>query len=445
MPTANDFQFNAALFANRRAQLLAQLLPNSVCVIATAPELIRNRDAHYPYRFDSSFYYLTGFAEPLAVMVLSNVADAPAYTLFCRERDPERELWDGIRAGTLGAVESYGACAAKATETLETCLATMLQSASQVYTRFGIDLPCATQIPALIHQLYQRSRTGVQVPHSMINIDVLIDEMRLTKDSAEIQLMQGAANISAAAHVRTMQAAHAGIAEYALQAEFEYHCKQHGAQLAYNSIVASGHNACILHYTSNNAVLQDGDLVLIDAGAELHGYAADITRTFPVSGRFSPAQATLYNLVLKAQLAAIDTLLAGVCADVFHQTATKVLVEGLLELGLLSGTVDSVLADGSYKAFYMHGTGHYLGLDVHDVGAYTLAGASSKRQLLAGMVLTVEPGLYVAADNMTVDAKWRGIGIRIEDDVLITETGCHVLTHAVPKTIEAIEALMAKG
>jgi Xaa-Pro aminopeptidase len=430
--------------AARRQRLMTLMGDDSIALIPTSHEKIRNGDADYRFRADSSFFYLTGFAEPQALACLIPNSDAP-YTLFCRQRDREREIWDGLRAGTDGAISHYGADAAYIIDEQNDWLPKLISGKKRLYIRMGQDAAFDAQVSGWLKQIASMQRHGGKPPVEIFHLDHLLDEMRLIKDPEEQDQMRQVAQISAAAHCRAMQQVRPNSMEYALEAELLYVFAQQGCQLAYNSIVGGGNNACILHYNDNNARLNDGDLVLIDAGAELNHYAADITRTFPVNGRFSPEQKALYELVLAAQLAAIDALQVGQHCKAYHEVAVKVLAQGLIELGLLQGSLDEVIESGSYRRFYMHGTGHWLGMDVHDVGSYKTADGEQWRPLQAGMVLTVEPGVYVAPDDDTVEARWRGIGIRIEDDVLITEQGPEVLTAGVPKTVAEIEQLMQEA
>lgn len=428
-------------FAQRRVHLLEQMGDDAIAIIATRAEMYRNRDADYKFRADSSFYYLTGFAEPEAVAVLQTGSDQP-YTLFCRERNREMEIWNGLRAGTEGAVSQYAADQAFTIEQLDEQIISLLSGKKRLYVRLGQDAAFDLRVTGWLKKIAANQRQGGQGPVEIIQLDSLLDEMRLFKDTHEIDLMRRAAQISAQAHVRAMQQVKPGMMEYQLEAELLYIFAQNGCQTAYNSIVGGGANGCILHYVENNQPLKDGDLVLIDAGAELDHYAADITRTFPVNGKFSPEQKALYELVLKAQLAAIEATKPGNHYRLPHETAVQILTEGLVELGLLQGDVDELIASEAYRQFYMHGTGHWLGMDVHDVGSYKLN--NEWRPYQPGMVVTVEPGLYIAPDDDSVDARWRGIGIRIEDDVLVTESDNEVLTKDVPKTVEEIEVLMQK-
>ena len=430
---------NQAPFANRRARFIEQMGSNAIAIIATREEMYRNRDADYKFRADSSFYYLTGFAEPQAVAVLCSDSQQP-YTLFCRERNRDMEIWNGLRAGVEGAVADYAADQAFTIEQLDEQIIQLLSGKQRLYVRLGHSEAFDLRVTGWLKKIAASQRQGGQPPVEIIQLDSVLDEMRLFKDDFEINLMRQAAQISAQAHVRAMQQVKPGMMEYQLEAELLYIFAQNGCQTAYNSIVGGGANGCILHYVENNQPLKGGDLVLIDAGAELDHYAADITRTFPVNGKFSPEQKALYELVLNAQLAAIEATKSGNHYRVPHEIAVQILTTGLVELGLLQGDVEELIASEAYRQFYMHGTGHWLGMDVHDVGSYKAN--DEWRPYEAGMVVTVEPGLYIAPDDETVDARWRGIGIRIEDDVLITTTGNEVLTKDVPKTVQDIEQLM---
>ena len=430
-------------FKQRRDHLAQKMGANSVAIIATRAEMYRNRDADYKYRADSSFYYLTGFAEPEAVAVLETFAEGETYrySLFCRERNREMEIWNGYRAGVEGAVEIYGADEAFAIDLLDQEIIAKLLNKDRLYFRIGHQAEFDARVSQWIQKADSQQRRGSTSPAEVIQLDRLIDEMRLKKSAQEIELMQIASNISADAHTRAMQSVKPEMMEYALEAELNYIFGKHGCVPAYNSIVGGGENACILHYVENNKPLKNGDLVLIDAACEYEFYASDITRTFPVNGKFSPEQKALYNIVLDAQLAAIDATRIGNHYKYPHEVAVKILTQGLVDLGLLSGNVDELVESEAFRQFFMHGTGHWLGMDVHDVGAYKTG--EEWRSYEVGMVVTVEPGLYVAPDDETVDAKWRGIGIRIEDDIVVTESGPLVLTKNVVKTVEEIEQLMA--
>lgn len=430
-------------FKQRRDHLAQKMGANSVAIIATRAEMYRNRDADYKYRADSSFYYLTGFAEPEAVAVLETFAEGETYrySLFCRERNREMEIWNGYRAGVEGAVEIYCADEAFAIDLLDQEIIAKLLNKDRLYFRIGHQAEFDARVSQWIQKADAQQRRGSTSPAEVIQLDRLIDEMRLKKSAQEIELMQIASNISADAHTRAMQSVKPEMMEYALEAELNYIFGKNGCVPAYNSIVGGGENACILHYVENNKPLKDGDLVLIDAACEYEFYASDITRTFPVNGKFSPEQKALYNIVLDAQLAAIDATRIGNHYKYPHEVAVKILTQGLVDLGLLSGNVDELVESEAFRQFFMHGTGHWLGMDVHDVGAYKHG--EDWRAYEAGMVVTVEPGLYIAPDDETVDMKWRGIGIRIEDDIVVTENGPLVLTKNVVKTVEEIEQLMA--
>lgn len=430
-------------FKQRRDHLAQKMGANSVAIIATRAEMYRNRDADYKYRADSSFYYLTGFAEPEAVAVLETFAEGETYrySLFCRERNREMEIWNGYRAGVEGAVEIYGADEAFAIDLLDQEIIAKLLNKDRLYFRIGHQAEFDARVSQWIQKADAQQRRGSTSPAEVIQLDRLIDEMRLKKSAQEIELMQIASNISADAHTRAMQSVKPEMMEYALEAELNYIFGKNGCVPAYNSIVGGGENACILHYVENNKPLKDGDLVLIDAACEYEFYSSDITRTFPVNGKFSPEQKALYNIVLDAQLAAIDATRIGNHYKYPHEVAVKILTQGLVDLGLLSGNVNELVESEAFRQFFMHGTGHWLGMDVHDVGAYKHG--EDWRAYEAGMVVTVEPGLYVAPDDETVEAKWRGIGIRIEDDIVVTENGPLILTKNVVKTVEEIEQLMA--
>ena len=431
---------NPTLYSQRRAQLLQQM-QRGIAVIPTAPEALRNGDAHYPYRFDSYFHYLTGFDEPEAVLVLLS-GDKPQSILFCREKDMEREIWDGFRYGPEGARKLFGFDAAYPIAQLDDKLTELMGNQAALFHPLGAHAIWDDRILALRTRVQAQSRSGITAPNEIHDVRMLLDEMRLIKDSTELATMRRAASISAAAQVRAMRATRPGKMEYEIEAELLHEFRHSGAQgPAYTSIVAGGANACVLHYVSNNSRLRDGDLLLIDAACELDGYAADITRTFPVNGKFSAAQKEVYEIVLAAQSAAIAAARPGSHWNQPHDDALRVLVQGMLDLKLCSGSVDGVLESGDYKRFYMHRTGHWLGMDVHDVGNYKLGG--DWRDLQPGMALTVEPGCYIRPADNVPEALWN-IGIRIEDDVVITAQGCEVLTHAVPKTVDAIEELMKK-
>ncbi|MCZ7597702.1 MAG: Xaa-Pro aminopeptidase [Gammaproteobacteria bacterium] len=417
------------------------MMENGIAVIPTGTEMPRNGDVHYRFRPDSDFYYLSGFAEPDACIVLAPGREHGEYILFCREKDPERELWDGRRAGLEGAVSDFGADDAFPIDDIDEILPGLLENRDRVYCTMGRFAEFDTRLIHWLNEVRTKSRSGVHAPAGLVDIGHLLHEMRLVKRAEEVRTMRRAAQVSARAHQRAMRACRPGMYEYRVEAELEYEFRLGGSHYpAYPSIVAGGANACILHYTENTEKLRDGDLLLIDAGAEIDCYAADITRTFPVNGRFSAPQRALYEIVLAAQHDAIAACVAGNTWNDPHDTAVRTLCAGMIDAGLLKGTVDDAVEQQSYRRFYMHRTGHWLGMDVHDVGDYKIA--NEWRTLEPGMTLTVEPGLYVApADD--VDPRFHNIGIRIEDNVLITKNGPDVLTAEAPKAIDDIEALMA--
>ncbi|MCW5574750.1 MAG: aminopeptidase P N-terminal domain-containing protein [Burkholderiales bacterium] len=428
----------AAVYAARRARLAA-MLGDGVAIVPTAPERIRNRDAHYPYRYDSYFYYLTGFREPEAVLVLAGGA-APQGILFCREKNAEREIWDGHRHGPEAAREIFAFDAAHAIDELDARMPDLLADRPVVHVHLGADAAWDARVLGWINAVRGRARSGITAPQDIRDVRVPLDDMRLCKDEHELALMRRAGEISGAAHRLAMQAARPGATEYEIEAVLQHEFRRCGAQApAYTPIVAGGANACVLHYVENGATLADGDLLLIDAGCELDGYASDITRTFPVNGRFSGAQRAVYELVLAAQAAAIAAVKPGARWNDPHDAAVRVLAQGFIDLGLLQGTLDAVLEQESYRRFYMHRTGHWLGLDVHDAGEYKVGGAW--RELRPGMVLTVEPGCYVRP-GPGVPETFANIGVRIEDDALVTGGGCEILSGSAPKSIADIEALM---
>jgi Xaa-Pro aminopeptidase len=430
--------------ASRRRKLMSQMKKNSIALLSAAPQRTRSNDTEYPYRQSSDFYYLSGFVEDDAVLALIPGRAEGEVVLFCQPKDKTRELWTGILTGPELATEKLLIDQAFAITDINKMMPALLDGRERIYAGLGRDAAFEQRIIGWLDDVRCRTRMGAQPPAEMIELAPLLHEMRLFKSKYEIALMQEAADISARAHVRAMQTARAGLFEYHLEAELLHEFMISGSRApSYNSIVASGANACILHYINNDQMLRDGDLVLIDAGCEYQYYAADITRTFPVSGRFSREQKALYDIVLNAQLEAIKATRPGVLWNEPHDVAVRIITEGLVELGLLKGKPADLISSGAYRDFYMHGTGHWLGMDVHDVGNYRIDG--QPRLLQPGMVTTIEPGIYVAADNKKVAKKWRGIGIRIEDDVLVTRTGNRVLTSGVPKTTEEIEALMAAG
>ena len=431
-------------YTRRRQDLMARMEPNSIAILPAAPMYIRNRDVEHVYRQDSDFQYLSGFPEPEAVLALIPGREHGEYVLFCRERDPERELWDGRRAGQEGAIADYDADDAFPIGDIDDILPGLIEGRERVYYAIGTNETFDHQLMDWIKLIRSKARQGAQPPSEFVALDHLLHDMRLYKSANEVKVMRHAAEISARAHIKAMQASRTGLFEYHLEAELDYEFRKGGAKMpAYGSIVAAGANACILHYRENDAQLRDGDLVLIDAGCEIDCYASDITRTFPVNGRFSPEQTAIYELVLAANEEAFKHIAPGRHWNEAHEATVRVITAGLVELGLLQGDVEELIEAQAYKPFYMHRAGHWLGMDVHDVGDYKIGG--EWRVLEPGMAMTVEPGIYIATDNQNVDARWRGIGVRIEDDVVVTRTGCEILTGGVPKAIDEIEALMASS
>lgn len=431
---------NASHFRTHRLKLV-DMMGEGVALIPTAPEKVRNRDSHYPYRFDSYFYYLTGFQEPEAVLVLI-AGQHPKSVLFCREKDFEREIWDGFRHGPDNARTEFGFDEAYPISRLDELMPQFLANQDRLFYSLGHSQEWDARVTGWINQVKSQVRSGVHAPSQVVDLHASIDQLRLIKSEHEVDVMRQAANISAGAHRRVMHKVMNGMMEYELEAELLHEFYRHGSRApAYTSIVAGGANACVLHYVENNARLKDGDLVLIDAGCELEGYASDITRTFPVNGKFSAAQKDVYELVLAAQLAAIEKVHPDAHWNEPHEAALNVLVQGFLDLGLCKGSPEAVLESGDYRRFYMHRTGHWLGLDVHDAGEYRQQDGSWQN-LEPGMTLTVEPGCYIRPADDIPEHFWN-IGIRIEDDVLVTPQGCDVLTKEAPKIIADIEALMA--
>ena len=428
-----------AHFLARRKRLL-KAIGDGVAIVPTAPEVIRNRDAHHPYRFDSYFWYLTGFPEPEAVVVLVG-GKRPKSILFCREKHEEREIWDGYRYGPKAAKAAFGFDAAYSIEQLDKKLPELLVDRDTLWHAIGHDAAWDARIAKALNAVRAQTRAGKRAPRAIHDLRAELDAMRLVKDAAELTIMQRAADIASAGHARAMRACRPGMAEYELEAELTYEFRKRGADAhAYTPIVAGGANACVLHYVENNKLLNDNTLVLIDAGCEVEGYAADITRSFPVNGRFNAAQKDVYEIVLAAQEAAFAATAPGRHFMEAHDAAVRVLTQGLIDLKLLAGDLDNLIENGDYKRFYMHRTGHWLGLDVHDAGEYKVG--EQWTTLQPGMTITVEPGLYIRpADG--IPPALAGIGIRIEDDVRVTANGCDIYTSA-PKTIAEIEEVMRR-
>ncbi|MFK5948066.1 MAG: Xaa-Pro aminopeptidase [Methylococcales bacterium] len=428
-------------FKKRRKVLMEQVGNGNIAIVASASNHTRNRDVEFPFRQDSDFYYLTGFNEADSLAVFIPGREQGEYILFCREFDEKKALWEGAHAGLEGATEHYKADDSFPIDDMDEILPGMLENKAKVFYPMGRDPDLDHQLLEWITKIRKQSRNGVNAPGELVSLEHLLHEMRLFKSAEELKLMRRAADVSGIAHIRAMQKCQPGLYEYQIEADVVHEFMQQGLRyVAYPSIVAGGKNACILHYVENKNKLNAGDLLLIDAGAECDHYAADITRTFPVSGVFSSAQKQLYQLVLDAQYAAIEQIQPNKPWNEAHDVSVKVLTTGLVELGLLKGSVAKLIEDEDYKQFYMHRIGHWLGMDVHDVGDYKVDG--EWRLLEPGMVLTIEPGLYIPEKCESVDKKWRGIGIRIEDDVLVTKTGHKILTHVAPKEIDEIERLM---
>ncbi len=430
-------------FARRRRELMDNMEENSIAILPAAPERRRNRDIDHMYRQDSDFWYLSGFPEPEAVMALIPGREHGEFVLFCRERNREMETWHGYRSGPEGAVSDYGADDAFPISDIDEILPGLIEGRDRVYYDMGRDTDFDRQVMSWVNSIRAKVRSGAHPPGEFLALTHLLHDQRLFKTAAEMKVMRRAGEIAAAGHVRAMRAVAPGMYEYQLEAEYLHEFMRHGARSpAYPTIVGGGRNGCILHYINNDQKLKDGDLVLVDAGAEYECYASDITRTFPVNGKFSAEQQAVYEVVLASQLAAIDRVRPARHWNDPHEAAVQVLTQGMKDLGLLKGEVSELIEQEAYRRFYMHRTGHWLGLDVHDVGDYKVH--DEWRVLEPGMVMTVEPGIYIAPDDDTVAAKWRGIGIRIEDDVAVTRKGHEVFTNDVPKSVADIEKLMKK-
>lgn len=429
-------------FSRRRAALIEALQPGSIALLASAPERVRSRDVHHAYRQDSDFFYLTGFAEAGALLALVPGRKEGEAVLFCQPKDPQKELWEGVLLGPDAAVETLDVDQAYPIGEVDGIVPELMAGRERIHYRIGFDADLDEKVMGWARAARAKARHGGPAPGQFLLLDDLLHEMRLFKSEEEIRLMGEAARISAEGHRRIMQYCRPGIYEYELEAELLHCFLRNGSRAAaYGSIVGSGANACILHYVSNEARVEDGDLVLVDAGCEFRHYAADITRTFPANGRFSAEQREIYQVVLQAQATAIEAVRPGASCDAPQQAAVEAIVDGLLQLGLLSGSADEVIETEAYKPFYMHRVGHWLGIDVHDVGSYR--NGEDWRPFEPGMVTTIEPGIYIAPNNEDVAPRWRGIGVRIEDDVLVTESGNRILSDDVPRGMEDIEAIMA--
>lgn len=431
----------ATEYARRRRQLMRMMGKGGIAILPSAPETMRNRDTAYPYRQDSDFLYLTGFEEPESVAVLIPGREHGEFILFCRERNPEREAWDGPRAGQDGAQSEFGADDAFPISDLDDILPGLMENCERVYYTMGANTIFDQQVMAWFNGLRSHGQNDGHSPLEFVALDHYLHDMRLYKSRGEVSALRRAAKIAASAHRRLMAACAPGAMEHELEAELIYEFKRHGCEPAYQPIVGSGPNSCVLHYVANNRRIEDGDLLLVDAGCEYGGYASDITRTLPVNGYFSKEQRAIYQIVLDAQKAAIEKISPGGHWNEPHEAAVKVITMGLRRLGLLKGKLGGLIKSEAYKKFYMHRTGHWLGMDVHDVGDYRVD--DEWRLLEAGMVMTVEPGIYIASGTKGVAKKWWGIGIRIEDDVLVTKDGHDVLSRDVPKEPDEVEALVA--
>tara|TARA_B100001094_G_scaffold44756_1_gene39603 strand:+ start:7218 stop:8522 length:1305 start_codon:yes stop_codon:yes gene_type:complete len=425
-------------FSERRDLLADKVLEDSAIIVSAASVKSRISDTEYSYRQDSNFYYLSGYEEPESLILIRPNQDKERFIIFCRDRDPLREQWDGFRTGQEGVIQDYGADAAYSINSIDEIMPKLLEGAKNIY--FSMSAPCGVdaKISSWVEDIRKNTRSGAEPPQNLLSLDSILHEMRLIKESDEMDLMKQAANITTEAHIRAMQSVRPGMYEYQLEAEYLYAFNKNGARSpAYNSIVGGGNNSCILHYVENNAELQDGDLVLVDAGCEYQYYASDVTRTFPVNGKFSPEQREIYSIVLEAHKQSMEQAKPGNKWNLMHEKSVEVIVEGLLSIGLLQGSKDEIIDKGEYSKFYMHRIGHWLGMDVHDVGSYKQDG--DWRPLEEGMVMTVEPGIYILDSMEGVDDKWKGIGVRIEDDIAITDSGFEILTPDVPRTIEEVE------
>ena len=428
-------QFN---FLERRSELSKKVLDDSAIIIASSPVKSRISDTDYLYRQDSNFYYLSGYEEPESILLIRPYAKKDNFIIFCRDRDPLKEQWDGFRSGQKGAVEDFDADKSLSITSVDSLMPELLEGAKNIY--YSMSSPCGLdqRINTWVDQIRLNTRAGAEPPQNLLSLDSVIHEMRLLKSDEEIEVMKQAAEITTEAHIRAMKAVKPGMFEYQLEAEYLYAFNKNGARApAYNSIVGGGNNACILHYVENNTVLKDGDVVLVDAGCEYKYYASDVTRTFPVNGSFTEEQKQIYSIVLEAHRQSMDQLKPGNKWNLAHEKSVEVIVEGLIDLGIIKSSKQEAIDKGEYSKFYMHRIGHWLGMDVHDVGSYKQDG--DWRDLEPGMVMTIEPGIYILDSLEGVEDKWKGIGVRIEDDVLVTKKGFEVLTPDIPRSIEEVE------
>ena len=430
-----DKQFN---FLERRSELSKKVLDDSAIIVASSPVKSRISDTDYLYRQDSNFYYLSGYEEPESILLIRPYAKKDNFIIFCRDRDPLKEQWDGFRSGQTGAVQDFGADKSLSISSVDSLMPELLGGAKNIY--YSMSSPCGLdkRINIWVDQIRLNTRAGAEPPQNLLSLDSIIHEMRLLKSDEEIEVMKQAAEITTEAHVRAMKAVKPGMFEYQLEAEYLYAFNKNGARApAYNSIVGGGNNACILHYVENNSELKDGDVVLVDAGCEYKYYASDVTRTFPVNGSFTEEQKQIYSVVLEAHKQSMDQLKPGNKWNLVHEKSVEVIVEGLIDLGIIKGSKQKAIDTGEYSKYYMHRIGHWLGMDVHDVGSYKQDG--DWRDLEPGMVMTIEPGIYILDSLEGVEDKWKGIGVRIEDDVLVTKEGFEVLTPDIPRSIEEVE------
>ena len=426
-------------FSERRSNLAHKVLDDSAIIIASASVKSRISDTDYAYRQDSNFYYLSGYEEPESLILIRPNHDNEKFIIFCRDRDPLKEQWDGFRSGQKGAVEDFGADKSLSITSVDSLMPELLEGAKNIY--YSMSSPCGLdqRINTWVDQIRLNTRAGAEPPQNMLSLDSIIHEMRLLKSDEEIQVMKQAAEITTEAHIRAMKAVKPGMYEYQLEAEYLYAFNKNGARApAYNSIVGGGNNACILHYVENNSELKDGDVVLVDAGCEYKYYASDVTRTFPVNGSFTEEQKQIYSIVLEAHRQSMGQLQPGNKWNLAHEKSVEVIVEGLINLGIIKSSKQEAIDKGEYSKFYMHRIGHWLGMDVHDVGSYKQDG--DWRDLEPGMVMTIEPGIYILDSLEGVEDKWKGIGVRIEDDVLVTKEGFEVLTPDIPRSIEEVES-----
>ena len=427
-------------FSIRRGRLCKELLEGSVVIVGSASSQYRNADAEFPFRQDSNFYYLSGFDEPESIIVLRPFAKDKKFIIFCRDRDPLKEQWDGFRSGQEGAIEDFGADEAYSISLVDELMPSLIEGASNIYYSMSSPNGINLKIEGWLNQIRANSRQGSEVPENLLSLDSIVDELRLLKTQDELNLMRKAGEITCEAHIKAMERVSPGMFEYQLEAEYLYTFINGGARFpAYNSIVGGGNNACILHYKENNSQLNQGDLVLVDAGCEYDHYASDVTRTFPVGKKFSDEQKTIYEIVLEAHKQVCNEIKPGNPWNIIHEKSIQVLTEGLIDIGILKGNSDDLIKTGEYSKYYMHRVGHWLGMDVHDVGNYKKSG--KWRKLEPNMVLTVEPGIYILDSLEGVEEKWLGIGVRVEDDLLVTDKGYEILTSKAPREIKEIENL----